>query len=346
MKNKKIFIRLCAVVLLVCTISTFVGCRKINNDSSSVNMNSSEEISFADDTSSIDISLEETNPETSSEQSSSNSLVSSQTTTPSNQTESTTSDIPKINDSTNIVFKDENAKVIVKGIGLVPVREAYEKGYIRIKIINGLAYTLHTLNGVDYIQGADPDTGISYDGESPIIYTYTDGTTGTEKRDGAKYEVTPGIYRYIYFPKDNSGRFIGSVCASCNKTVGSDYYPNSCVQFDNSQYCAHCGIFVEAYVCHCCEGKSFKYCSHCGKVAGDGWGGTCLRYWTSGDHECYSCGEIFPANTCHTCSKGCKYCGKTMGDGTNNTCYRDYFNPQKCPSCKTEVQKNTCHTCE
>lgn len=107
-------------------------------------------------------------------------------------------------------------------------------------------------------QVADRETGISWDGISPIIYTYPDGTTGTEIRVGATYEALPG-------------RFI---------TVTKYHMPE-----DPSE-----------------TTRDLSVCSHCGKKGGDGTNGTCLRYWTGGDHICEHCGTTIPVKTCHTCN--------------------------------------------
>lgn len=191
------------------------------------------------------------------------------------------------------------------------------------------------------VQYADPETGISWDGKSPIIYTYPDGTTGTEKRDGAKYEQVPGIYTTYVAPRDPAGRLAGSICSTCGKIVGTN-----CTQKTKSEYCNWCGIFLQAYTCHDCPKGDIYYCRYCGKIGGDGTNGTCLRYWTGGDHICYSCGANVPVKTCHTCTSGCMYCKKPLGNGTNGTCYRDYFGSSKCPSCNASVPINTCHACE
>lgn len=44
-------------------------------------------------------------------------------------------------------------------------------------------------------------------------------------------------------------------------------------------------------------------CDKCGKTMGDGTNGTCLSYWTGGDHACPHCSVIIPVKTCHTCNK-------------------------------------------
>ncbi len=110
------------------------------------------------------------------------------------------------------------------------------------------------------IQEADPETGISWDGKSPIIYTYEDGSTGTEPRDGATYEVWPGIYRTYKDP---------------NKETEPTTPP------------------VE----------QVYYCDYCGRIDGDGSNGTCVRWWTDGNHTCECCGATVPGHTCHTCGE-------------------------------------------
>lgn len=151
------------------------------------------------------------------------------------------------------------------------------------------------------VQYADPDTGISWDGKSPIIYTYTDGSTGTEKKDGAKYEYLPGKWTTINFPKDDEGRLVGSICEDCGKPVAKEPgNPNTCTQYTYVHYCSRCGVYVNYHVCHSCSGGG-GFCWRCGKVSGNGLNGTCLRYWSGGDHKCPNCSATIPAGRCHTC---------------------------------------------
>ena len=113
------------------------------------------------------------------------------------------------------------------------------------------------------VQRADPDTGISWDGKSPIIYTYSDGTTGTEKRAGATYEQLPGVIGTVY------GCYrCGDVNCPSDETCPKYTPPDN-------------------------------HCSHCGKVMGYGLNGTCTRWFW--DQECPNCHMIVPARTCHTC---------------------------------------------
>lgn len=108
---------------------------------------------------------------------------------------------------------------------------------------------------------ANTKKGVSWDGKSPIVYTYADGTTGTKPMDGATYESMPGVittykeYNFTYID-DN----------------GENIY----------------------------EGETIP-CGHCGKQKGDGTGDTCVRWMVGGDHTCPNCEATVPGKTCHTC---------------------------------------------
>ena len=161
----------------------------------------------------------------------------------------------------------------------------------------------------NYVAPADPETGISWDGKSPIIYTYPDGTTGTVPVKGAKYEYMPGLWTTIKIPEDSAGRPAGSICPTCGKVVADSWGegPDTCHQSDVSHYCNACGKWVNAYTCHDCveyQVGETRYCTLCGKVAGDGTNGTCVVWMTGGpDRRCEHCGDPCPPYTCHTCKE-------------------------------------------
>lgn len=109
----------------------------------------------------------------------------------------------------------------------------------------------HPISGLPFKCLADPNTGISWDGVSPIIYTYPDGTTGTEPRVGATYEAMPGITGTIYAPiepEEYDGR-----CPDCGKVEG-DGTNSTCLQYwaGGGANCDHCGEFVPEDTCHTC----------------------------------------------------------------------------------------------
>ena len=197
------------------------------------------------------------------------------------------------------------------------------------------------------VQTANTDTGISWDGVSPIIYTYPDGTQSTTPIDGATYEVVPGWIGTYETARDQVGRPYNSICSSCGKEVGGGGN-DTCLQIPREGYCVNCGVHLQALTCHTCapgtDTDFILYCEDCGKISGNGLNGTCLQYWAF-ENDCTNCGEVVPVNTCHTCTSGCMYCQKKMGNGTNGTCYRDYFGSSNCPSCNAAVPINTCHSC-
>lgn len=155
------------------------------------------------------------------------------------------------------------------------------------------------------VQRADTNTGISWDGVSPIIYTYPDGSTGTEKRDGATYEYLPGMIQTYKIERDLTGREVGSICLSCKKAVGRLSKGLYCKRVNIAVYCTECGAFIPAFKCHTCYNgeDNLFYCEKCGKIMGDGTDETCLSYWTGGEHDCPNCGDTIPVRTCHTCKR-------------------------------------------
>ena len=209
----------------------------------------------------------------------------------------------------------------------------------------------HPISGLPFKQLADPETGISWDGVSPIIYTYEDGTTGTEKRDGATYEGAPGMITTYNIPRDLADREIGTICPMCQKEIQVLSKGKYCTQNYRKGYCGECSVSIQPYTCHTCATyENNRFCSYCGKTSGDGTNGTCAR-WVMGDVDCPTCGEHVKVHTCHTCntnssSSFCTYCGKKEGNGTNGTCLRPFGSDMECPNCGKYLKANICHTCD
>ena len=109
-----------------------------------------------------------------------------------------------------------------------------------------------------YVGPATPSTGLSWDGVSPIIYTYPDGTTGTTPQNGAKYEQVPGVW-VTYggpvvestLPPPVNGVF---TCSHCGKASG-DGANGTCVRWlvAGDHTCSNCGETVPGGVCHTCD---------------------------------------------------------------------------------------------
>lgn len=105
-------------------------------------------------------------------------------------------------------------------------------------------------NPSGYVKDANPETGISWDGKSRIVYTYTDGTKGSEKKNGATYEVAPGLVRIYYAPDEKEW---DGTCSHCGKVSG-DGKNGTCVRWLMSDMdCPNCGVHVKQGQCHTCK---------------------------------------------------------------------------------------------
>lgn len=113
----------------------------------------------------------------------------------------------------------------------------------------------------DFVRYADPLTGLSWDGKSPIIYTYEDGTTGTTPQLGATYYSDPytistvNAYDMGWITYDEfSGGASDSTCLHCGKPMGNGLN-GTCVRWmaGSSHVCPNCGETVATQVCHTCK---------------------------------------------------------------------------------------------
>lgn len=109
--------------------------------------------------------------------------------------------------------------------------------------------TSTSTGGRTFVQPADPNTGISWDGVSPIIYTYPDGTTGTEKRVGATFEAVPGIIGTVY-EEIEKVEYDGH-CPDCGKVQG-DGSNGTCGTYLMVDTCPLCGETGIQGKCHTC----------------------------------------------------------------------------------------------
>ena len=112
----------------------------------------------------------------------------------------------------------------------------------------------------DYVAPANPKTGISWDGVSPIIYTYANGSTGAEPKIGATYYITP--YRIatvtVYTlgwasPEEYLGGASDGYCGHCGMKYG-DGTKGTCIRWlaGGTHVCDHCGETVPDHTCHTC----------------------------------------------------------------------------------------------
>lgn len=104
-----------------------------------------------------------------------------------------------------------------------------------------------------YVKDADPKTGISWDGESRIIYRTADGIT-TEKTYGGYYEIRPGEWVLLEYPVEKEE--ISDKCEYCGKTRG-DGTNGTCLRYslsDSDMTCPNCGANIPKHTCHTCGG--------------------------------------------------------------------------------------------
>lgn len=104
-----------------------------------------------------------------------------------------------------------------------------------------------------YVKDADPETGISWDGESQIIYRTASGLT-TEKTYGGYYEIRPGEWVLLEYPIEKEE--ISDKCEYCGRTRG-DGTNGTCLRYslsDSDMTCPNCGANIPKHTCHTCGG--------------------------------------------------------------------------------------------
>ena len=104
-----------------------------------------------------------------------------------------------------------------------------------------------------YVRDADPETGISWDGESKIIYRTAEGLT-TEKTYGGYYEIRPN--EWVQFPYPIEKEEISDKCEYCGRIRG-DGTGGTCLRYslsDSDMICPNCGAVIPKHTCHTCGG--------------------------------------------------------------------------------------------
>ena len=108
-------------------------------------------------------------------------------------------------------------------------------------------------NEKKYVRDADPETGISWDGESKIIYRTAEGLT-TEKTYGGYYEIRPN--EWVQLPYDIKEETVTDKCEHCGKVRG-DGSGGTCIRYslaDGDMTCPNCGRNIPKHTCHTCGG--------------------------------------------------------------------------------------------
>ena len=104
-----------------------------------------------------------------------------------------------------------------------------------------------------YVRDADPETGISWDGESKIIYRTAEGLT-TEKTYGGYYEIRPN--EWVQLPYEIKEETVTDKCEHCGKVRG-DGTNGTCIRYslaDGDMTCPNCGRNIPKHPCHTCGG--------------------------------------------------------------------------------------------
>lgn len=104
-----------------------------------------------------------------------------------------------------------------------------------------------------YVRDADPETGISWDGESKIIYRTAEGLT-TEKTYGGYYEIRPN--EWVQLPYEIKEETATDICEHCGKVRG-DGTNGTCIRYslaDGDMTCPNCGKAIPKHTCHTCGG--------------------------------------------------------------------------------------------
>ena len=104
-----------------------------------------------------------------------------------------------------------------------------------------------------YVRDADPETGISWDGESKIIYRTAEGLT-TEKTYGGYYEIRPN--EWVQLPYEIKEETVTDKCEHCGKVRG-DGLNGTCIRYslaDGDMTCPNCGKAIPKHTCHTCGG--------------------------------------------------------------------------------------------
>ena len=108
-------------------------------------------------------------------------------------------------------------------------------------------------NEKKYVRDADPETGISWDGESKIIYRTAEGLT-TEKTYGGYYEIRPN--EWVQLPYEIKEETVTDKCEHCGKVCG-DGTNGTCIRYslaDGDMTCPNCGRNIPKHTCHTCGG--------------------------------------------------------------------------------------------
>ena len=102
-----------------------------------------------------------------------------------------------------------------------------------------------------YVQDANPETGISWDGKSAIVYRLMSGEETYTKTYGAYYELRPNEWVLLEEPTEKE--VWDGKCHHCGK-ISDDGTNGTCVRWMmGDETCPNCFEYVKANTCHTCK---------------------------------------------------------------------------------------------
>ena len=103
----------------------------------------------------------------------------------------------------------------------------------------------------EYVQDANPETGVSWDGKSAIVYRLMSGEETYTKTYGGYYEIRPDEWVLLEEPTEKE--VWDGKCHHCGK-VSADGKNGTCVRWMmGDEICPNCGEEVKANTCHTCK---------------------------------------------------------------------------------------------
>ncbi|MBQ7329418.1 MAG: sigma-70 family RNA polymerase sigma factor [Oscillospiraceae bacterium] len=163
----------------------------------------------------------------------------------------------------------------------------YDNGWFRVEYKGATGYVdtdghFHTLHA------------------EPVIFTYTDGTTGTVPKHNATYIDDDGEKRTYIASLDGSRREDGEICFLCGKEVKANFGDWAHRIYERLKYCHH--------------SNSGIYCIYCGKKVPAGTCHDCIEYFDESRYYCEYCGKDGSYSDTVSCCYAADYLGYKVGN--------------------------------
>ena len=157
----------------------------------------------------------------------------------------------------DIAAESSETEITDTGNGLKPdeteADKILQKAEQKKEVYNEPVLQPKTESTKKYVRDADPETGISWDGESKIIYRTAEGLT-TEKTYGGYYEIRPD--EWVQLPYEIKEETVTDKCEHCGRIRG-DGTNGTCIRYslaDGDMTCPNCGKTIPKHTCHTCGG--------------------------------------------------------------------------------------------